>query len=310
VAAIERYGNVLRIPDSGRLIVSTDLHGHLEDYRRVVAAFERTLAETGDAYLLFTGDLIHGPIYSRADWPPHLGDFYADESPRLVSELRELLRKQPKRVFSLIGNHEHSHVGGPHTRKFHKQPTETQFFESSVGADKTEEYKALFRTFPIVAVAGKGVVVTHGAPRVLEATFAQVCTVEYAGHERRTIPQMLEVPILGELFWTRAAGPLVVRRFLERMKIGAQTNHLVVYGHDPVREGFVREGDEQLCFSTSFACKNARKVYLDLDLAREYKTVHELEVGREIRPLYPELEKRGKKKKPASSDKNTAADRR
>lgn len=295
--AIERYGNVIRIPASGRLVVSTDLHGNLEDYRRIVAAFERHLSASGDATLLFTGDLIHGPAYDRAHWPSHLGDFYADESPRLMTELVELTRKHPRRVFSLIGNHEHSHVGGPHTRKFHKDPTETQFFEHSVGKEKAEEYRALFRTFPLVALAGKGIVVTHGAPRVLEATFAQICTAEYGGHESKTIPQMLEVPILGELFWARAAGSIVVRRFLRRMELNGQPNRIVVYGHDPVRKGFAREGLEQLCFSTSFACKNSRKVYLELDLAREYRSVDELKVGVEIRWLYPELEGERKRRK-------------
>src|SRR5690606_13745563 len=52
---------VLRLPDHGRLIVCTDLQGCLRDYRRVVEIFEQAHAELGDAHLLFTGDLVHGP---------------------------------------------------------------------------------------------------------------------------------------------------------------------------------------------------------------------------------------------------------
>ena len=67
-------------------------------------------------------------------------------------------------------------------------------------------------------------------------------------------------------------------------------------GHDPVRQGWAREGHEQLCFSTSFALKNARKVYVELDLEREYRTVDDLKLGRDIRWLYPELSLARKKK--------------
>jgi hypothetical protein len=286
---IERYGKVLRIPAAGRLLISTDLHGNLADFERVVAAWEKRHAETGDAYLLFTGDLIHGPCYDRATWPFHLGDFYEDRSGELLGALIELMKKHPKRVFSLIGNHEHSHIGGPKTRKFHKDPSETEHFEKSVGPERTAQYKEVFRSLPIAAVCGKGIVVTHGAPRVLDASFAEICTVEYAGHSSKSIPQMIEVPILGELFWARAAGTLVVRRFLKRMDLPGTKNTIVVYGHDPVREGFAKDGLEQLCFSTSFACKNTRKVYLDLDLTKEYPTVDALRPGHELVPLYPEL---------------------
>jgi hypothetical protein len=293
---LERYGNVFRIPPGpGRAIVSTDLHGNLEDYHRVVAAWQRAIARE-DAYLILTGDLVHGPIYEKNRWPDHLGDYYPDQSVELLEEFAELQRQHPDRVVALLGNHEHSHIGGPHTRKFHKDPSETQFFEGSLGPERTQDARTLFRSFPLCGVVGRGVVVTHGAPRVLDATFAEVCQTAYDGHSEKTIPQMLEVPILGELFWTRIAGSIVVRRFLKRMSLGGQPNRIVIYGHDPVRQGWAREGLEQLCFSTSFALKNARKVYVELDLDREYRTVEDLKLGRDIRWLYPELSLARKKK--------------
>lgn len=289
-SGLERYGKVIRIPPSGRAIVSTDLHGNLDDFERVVAAFEGALEETeGDAYLVFTGDLVHGPSYPEEIWPEHLGDYYRDRSPELLERFEALQERYPDRVVALIGNHEHSHVGGPHTRKFHKSPSETEHLEELLGPERTAEVHDLFRSFSIAAVIGRGVVVTHGAPRVLEASFAEVCAVEYGGHEDKSIRDMLGVPILGELFWCRSAGALAVRRFLQRMRIGDQENYVVVFGHDPVRRGYLREGDEQLCFSTSFGLRNAKKVYLDLDLTREYRSVRYMRFGVDIVPLYPEL---------------------
>jgi Calcineurin-like phosphoesterase len=290
VPGVERYGKVLRLPARGRCIVSTDLHGNLPDFKRVEAAFRQSLEEeSGEAFLLLTGDLVHGPIYDRASWPEHLGDFYLDQSEEVLDGFLELQEAHPGRVFSLIGNHEHSHVGGPHTRKFHKDPSETEFLEQNLGPDKTEMIRDVFRSFPITAVIGRGTVVTHGAPRVLSASFAEICAVEYSGHEEKSIREMLSVPILGEMFWCRASGALAVRRFLERMELEGQPNWIVVFGHDPVRRGYLREGDEQLCFSTSFGLRNVKKVYLDLDLTREYRSVRQLRLGLEIMPLYPEL---------------------
>ena len=60
----------------GRLLFATDFHGQLEDFRRVVAIYERRRAAGEDLYLLFAGDFVHGPAYDRADFPEHLGDFH------------------------------------------------------------------------------------------------------------------------------------------------------------------------------------------------------------------------------------------
>jgi len=296
----KQVGKVLHLPAQGRAIVCTDLHGNLPDFTAVVEAWRAAREESGDrVYLLFTGDLVHGPCYSPRNWPEHLGSYYRDQTEEVIDTFMELKAEYPQRVFTLIGNHEHSHIGGPFTRKFHKDPSETEFLEATVGPDKTEVYKAMFRTLPIAAVLGRGIVATHGAPRVLEAGYDDVVNVEYAGHEDKTVREMLAVPVLGELFWARNSGPLAVRRFLQRMQVGEQRNHIVIYGHDPVRKGYLREGAEQLCFSTSFGLKNEKKVYLDLDLSREYRTVRSLRYGADILPLYPELAAK-KRRRPSS----------
>jgi len=288
-----RYGKVLQLPARGRAIVCTDLHGNLGDFEQVVAAFRRHRgAGDGEAFLLFTGDLVHGPSYAEHRWPEHLGTFYVDRSKELLAAFFALGEEHPGRVFSLIGNHEHSHVGGPETRKFHKDPSETAYLERALGPAAARRTQLAFADFPIACVLGTGVVATHGAPRVLDPDFARIATVDYGGHETRSIRDMIQVPILGELFWCRNAGPLAVRRLLRCLELGGVRNRLVVYGHDPVRKGYLREGAEQLCFSTSFGLKDANKVYLDLDLARPYASARSLRYGQEILPLYPEAASR------------------
>jgi hypothetical protein len=61
-----------------------------------------------------------------------------------------------------------------------------------------------------------------------------------------------------------------------------------IYGHDVIPEGFETIGDEQMVVSTSFGVFDANKVYLSLDLAAKYPTVHHLRIGQEVLPLYPD----------------------
>lgn len=284
-----RYGAVLHIGARGRLVVSTDLHGNLGDFKRLIKIFKRAHQEAeGDGYLLLCGDLIHGPIYTRKTWPRRLGTFYPDESPALVDAFLELREEYPGRIFSILGNHEHSHLGGPHTRKFHKIPSETEFFEESAGEERMEVFRRLFESFPIITVAGRGLVFTHGAPRVLSAGLEEVARVQYTEVEAKRINDMYSTPILGELFWCRQAGSLVVRRFLRQMEIDGQRNGLVLYGHDPISAGYQVRTPEQVCFSTSFGLKNKYKVYLEIDLEREFRSAYDLRPGIELRHLYPE----------------------
>ena len=61
-----------------------------------------------------------------------------------------------------------------------------------------------------------------------------------------------------------------------------------IYGHDVIPEGYETIGDEQIIVSTSFGLFDQNKVYLSLDLAAKYRNVHDLRIGHEILPLYPD----------------------
>jgi len=105
---------VLRLPDHGRLLVCTDLQGCLRDFQRFVRIFEHALIDhQGDAHVLFTGDLIHGPHIEPDDWPDFLGEYYRDASGDVIMAYAELAARYPGRVHALLGNHEHGHIGGP-----------------------------------------------------------------------------------------------------------------------------------------------------------------------------------------------------
>ncbi|TMQ12921.1 MAG: hypothetical protein E6J90_29770 [Deltaproteobacteria bacterium] len=142
---------VLRLPDHGRLLVCTDLQGCLRDFERIVQLFEQALLDfQGDAHLLFTGDLIHGPHIDPEDWPDFLGEYYRDASGDLMMAYAGLTAKYSGRVHALLGNHEHGHIGGPHTAKF--AADEVALLEQILGPSATARMRSIIQTF---ALAGR-----------------------------------------------------------------------------------------------------------------------------------------------------------
>lgn len=276
-------GRVLQLPGRGRLIVCTDLQGCLRDFDAVVAIFERRLADSGDANVIFTGDLIHGPRLEPDEWPDFLGEFYSDQSGELVEAFVDLRERHPGRVHAILGNHEHGHVGGPHTAKFARDEVET--LEDELGPERAEWLRAILEALPLVAVSPCGAVFTHGAPAAVIASASDIENLELeVGAAAESAIDIFDVPVLGPILWARSTDELTARQFLD-----ALGGTISIYGHDVIIEGFERVGSEQIVVSTSFGIPDSNKVYLDLDLGCRYSSVQELEVGSEILPLYPEV---------------------
>jgi hypothetical protein len=268
---------LLRLPASGRLLVATDIQGNLPDFQRMLALFEESPA---DSVLVFTGDLVHGPDEeTEQHWPDFLGTPYRDESPAVVRAFLEAQARYPERVHCLLGNHEHAHVGGPRTAKFHAD--EAAALEERMGPGPTGAMRTLFARLPLVAAAPNGVVLLHAAPSARLEHLDQLEAVRLEGYADWGIEEFLQVPVLGPTLWSRMATPEQARAFLEVLG-----GRIAIYGHDVVREGYERVGDEQLCVSTSFALLDEHKTYVEVDLARIYPNVHALEEGMELKKLY------------------------
>ena len=271
---------VLRLPDHGRLLVCTDLQGCLRDFHRIVELFDEAMAATGDAHLLFTGDLIHGPHLEPRDWPDFLGEYYRDASDEVIDALVVMSMRHPGRIHALVGNHEHGHIGGPHTAKF--AADEVELLESRLGPAAAERMRQVLRGFALVAVAPCGAVFTHGAPAATVTSIADIEAAPLEGFELGSALDILDAPIIGPILWARSAAPEVAARFVR-----ALGGTFCIYGHDVIPEGFEQIGDEQMVVSTSFGVADARKVYVSLDLGKRYRSVRDLRLGHEILPLYP-----------------------
>ena len=276
---------VARLPERGVLLVATDLQGNFEDYTALKQLYVREYEAGHDPILLLCGDLVHGPGHRLANpqlWPNYLGTFYRDRSAELVFDYERWL--EHANTIALLGNHEHAHIGGPVVSKFHQD--EAAVLDAALGAEAPRIHQ-LFRRFPLVAVAPCGAVFTHGAPRATEPDIESFERIQYDGYDFIAINDMFEEGTLGALLWSRHAEPEDAQALLRAVHGGDSHQGFVAYGHDVVRRGYEKMGDEQICVSTSFGCDDRNKTYLRLDLSREYRSVHDLREGEEIRRLYP-----------------------
>ena len=273
---------VARLPEAGVLLYATDLQGNLGDYEALKAVYAAEAAAGNDPILAFCGDLVHGPspdLQAPGAWLEHLGTRYVDESAALLRDFERFTRTE--RAFSLLGNHEHAHIGGPVVPKFH--PDEAAVLDAALGADAPRLHDFM-RSFPLVAITPCGVVLTHGAPGATEASLADFEGLDYAGYTQVSINDMHRHDTLGALLWCRMASEADARGLLS---VCGFEEGVVAFGHDVVREGWIAESPSQLCLSTSYGLFDRDKVYLRLELAGRYRSAADLRRGVEIRRLYP-----------------------
>jgi hypothetical protein len=275
---------VARLPDDGVLLVATDLQGNLGDFERLVALYDAEETAGNRPVLALCGDLVHGPspdLDAPGAWPDHLGTPYRDQSAELIRRFEALTRT--RRMFSLLGNHEHAHIGGPVVPKF--WPDEAAVLDAALGPDRDRMHTFL-RRWPLLAVGRCGVVLTHGAPGMTCPDLPAFERLDYAGYEAISINRMYAHDVVGALLWARMASEAQAAALLEATRLDEHPHAFVAFGHDIVHEGYEITGDRQICVSTSFGLHDRDKIYLRLDLARRYRSVHDLRPGHEIRPLH------------------------
>ncbi len=268
------------LPDQGRLIVATDLQGNLADFEHLEAIFEGAAAEPAGACLVLTGDLIHGPEIPESNWPDYLGSYFRADSAGVLDRAEALSARHPGRVFYLLGNHEHAHIGGPIVSKFFVD--EALRLERGVGHERSAKIRRWLHAWPLVAVARRaGLLMLHAAPNAILRSAEDIEKVPLVlGVGREGMVEGL----LAEILWARTASTVRARAFMAAVDEGLR---VAVYGHDVARCGFEIDREPLLCISSSFGCFDGDKLYLDWDLSR--KATSASQVAREgLRALYPQ----------------------
>jgi predicted phosphodiesterase len=281
-----QHNRLLYIHGRGPLWVCSDLHGNLRDFRHVVQLFR----EEKDAALLFLGDLVHGPSEeAQAKWHPGWGCWYEDESAQLLREFWELQREFPRRVTTLLGNHEHAHHGGPVLSKFH--PDEGAFLEEQLSKEEQKTLRQWVAELPWIGLTEGGVVFVHGSPSHSPFDKESIGAMALGDYSHLQPSEMKHSGFLGELLWKRSATYGDTFQFLRRLQESYGFPHasIVVHGHEIVMDGVRAVHSRLVTLSSSFGMRDTHKMLLRLDVPRVIRSVEELQRGIEWLMMYPEL---------------------
>ena len=262
----------------GPLLVSADLHGHLADFERLVAIFRESVARGEDPLWVGVGDWVHGPnaaepsTVTDRDGAP-LYD-YPDDSADILRRLFALMDAHPGRILSVLGNHEHAHIGGPRTSKFHAD--EAAYLESRLSPAEVKDAHRRFRSWPIaIAVPSLGAVVTHGALAGPIECAADLEAIEWEGRMPERAWQIARTMVAygyvsdGDQRLLDALGP---------------DYRLILHGHDRDEDGYSASGQHALLLCSSFGARRDSKTYVWLTAPR---TLTELRPDHELRRLWP-----------------------
>lgn len=263
----------LVLPARGRALVSTDLHGNRADFLALRARYETLVHERPETHWILAGDLVHGPDDASRG---HALYGYEDDSAILVREVTKLCALYPGRVHVLLGNHDHGHVGGPRTSKFHTD--EVAALESTMGAADKRALHKLFTEALLAIALPSGALVCHGSPddkleRLEDLDRLSLVTGENDAYGEHVLATFL-----------RSYGQPEARTktLLEKL-----SRHLpfpltfVAHGHDKDEKGIFFEGSNQVCPVLFGAFAHERRCLL-LDLETRYPSAEALREGVEI----------------------------
>ncbi len=276
-------GRVRILPDHGRLLISTDLHGNREDFERLRARFmslREAAAEPATVHWALLGDLVHGPsARARERDPVRFG--YADDSPYLVDAVLELRERWPDNVHLLLGNHDHGHIGGPHTHKFHAD--EVVALEQRMAPEAIARMHALFDAALLAVAAPCGLLLCHGSPDDQLDSLATLDAID-----PRDEPDLVRRAILRSLLTSYAQRGETTAALLQKISRPGLELRVVVHGHDVDLDGWYTEHGNQAC-PVLFGAAPAQRRYLVVELGARYARAEDLRAGVEVRRLYPEL---------------------
>lgn len=267
------------LPSRGVLLVSTDVHGNLEDFERVAALFRDERARQTETYWVILGDVVHGPDDTARARDPELYG-YPDESMEIVDAILALEQQHQGHVVFVLGNHDHGHVGGPHPAKFYSD--EVEALESGLSAPQRTRLRGLFARAMLIAAAPCGLLMAHGSP---DTTLTNLEDVDDVPLELKAM-SLTQTRMLRALLTSYGQPEPVCTRMLANVSHASGLElGVVVHGHDRDEKGFFREGDHQVC-PVIFGAPRDNKRYVRVDLASRYPDAMSLREGVEILRLY------------------------
>ncbi len=227
-----RTGHLVALTDAAEVLVAGDLHGNLENFRRLLQLAD--LANQPQRHLVLQ-ELIHGP---------HRYPEGGDRSHQLLDVVAALKCQYPRQVHLLPGNHELAQWTNRRIGKEEEVDLLDQFWQGVWQAygDHAEEvylaYLALFAVLPMAVRTANRVFISHSLPSALRVEHFDPAVLLL---EEFPESELIPGGSIYSLLWGRDTQPSTARRFLE--KVDADW---LLTGHIPCEHGFAVPNDWQI----------------------------------------------------------------
>jgi hypothetical protein len=231
-----RMGRLVYIGSGQEVLVAGDVHGNLENFRRLLNVAQLS---TNPRRHIVLQELVHG----RFHYPQG-----GDKSHQLLDLLSALKCQYPERVHLLLGNHEIAQWKNQTIVKSDVELTSAfrEGVQSAYGPRATEIYQAyqdMLGAVPLAIRTHNRVLLSHSAPEM-----SQLAAFD---------PEILEREVLEEsewrlggsahsLVWGRDTSEETILMFLKRMDAD-----FLITGHTPALEGFAFPNPYQLILDCS-----------------------------------------------------------
>ncbi len=247
-----RQGNIIRLPASGRVIMTGDLHGNEKNFDKIVnfAALDASKENH-----LVLHELIHDP--SEAN--PHECHSYS-----LIYKAAQLLIKYPGQVHYILGNHAMAQITSEEVLKAGKPMVKSlnKGMTSTFGLNYLKVFKA-FETFilslPLVVRTANNIWMSHSLPDTTHFS-----TLDYNIFDTEiSVPMLKASPSVRALLWDRKHSNELVNELAKALHI-----ETFIVGHQPQPEGFSRPFDKMIIL----ASEHNLGTILPIDLSHKYST--------------------------------------
>jgi hypothetical protein len=226
-----RRGRLVELADCDEVLIGGDLHGHVENFRRLMQRAD--LARHPRRHLVLQ-ELVHGPFLYPTG---------GDKSHQLVDLVCALKCQFPRQVHYLIGNHELAQAIGRRIQK-NDQDLNDLFVEGvrlayAEWADEVYAlYLQLWAVIPFALRTAGGLFISHSLPPA-----GTLLEFDPAALEREPTREEDLAPggALYGLVWGRDTRPETLEQFLR--KVGAVR---LVSGHIPCDQGYERPSPEHI----------------------------------------------------------------
>jgi hypothetical protein len=231
-----RRGRLVDLQGATEVLVGGDLHGNLDNFRRLV---ERADLANHPTRHLVVQELVHGPERYRRG---------GDRSHQLLDALAEVKCRFPLQLHMLLGNHELAQWTAQCIAK-DEEGDLTEIFRKGVAtaygqmADEVyTAYQLLFATIPLAIRTPNRVFLCHSIPAWGTVLSFNPAILERNYHKDSDLKP--GGPIYS-LLWDRDTSPNTVVVFLELVEAD-----LLITGHIPCESGYAVPNNWQLVLDT------------------------------------------------------------